>query len=218
MSRLLDEVPMPARIRVLPRNKAGYPIPWFVADIDGERDFRIADASKMMTAVRQRLCWLCGIRMKPEVAFVIGPMCAVNRISSEPPCHPQCARYAAMVCPFLTTPEMRRREGGKPDDLIPVAGKMIARNPGVALVWHTRDHVAFRAPMGNDGILFDIGQPLRTDWFSRGRPATREEVITSIDTGLPALLAACDLDDDPASSRAHVTAQVMVAMELVPVG
>ena len=68
-------------------------------------------------------------------ASVIGPMCAVNRITSEPPCHPQCARYAVQACPFLSQPRARRNEKDLPEERREAAGIALDRNPGVTVIW-----------------------------------------------------------------------------------
>lgn len=214
--RLLDIVPMPARIARLPRNQVGYPIPWFVADLpDGTRDFRIASADKKIHATRARLCWVCGDRLGQFVAFTIGPMCAVNRISGEPPSHRDCAVYSATVCPFLSTPSMRRRPTGT-TGTIPAAGQMIERNPGVALVWVTRDYEWFRPEMGHDGLLYNLGDPTDTLWLREGRTATRDEILAAVDSGMPLLHEACQHDDDPAASLADLEQQLQRAMALLP--
>jgi hypothetical protein len=218
-TRLLETTPLPERMRKLPRTPVGYPIPWFVATLpDGTRDFRVADATKQVLAGVDRLCWVCGERTGGYVAFTIGPMCAVNRLSSEPPSHRECAIYSATVCPFLSNPCMRRRPTGEFEGKLPTAGEMITRNPGVALVWVTRGYSIFRPPkgMGQDGYLYGPGEPTDTLWFAEGRPATRGEVLASIETGLPALREACDRDDDPPASRADLDREVARAVALAP--
>lgn len=215
--RLLDTVPMPARIARLPRNPVGYPIPWFVATLpDGTRDFRIAGQEQHVTALRDRLCWVCGGPMGAYKAFTIGPMCAVNRISSEPPAHHDCAIYSATVCPFLSNPAMRRRPVEGVDSMIPAAGQAIMRNPGVTLVWVTRSYKVIRSPMGAKGLLCEIGDPTETLWYARGRPATRAEILESIESGLPLLRDACQLDADPGNSRDVLAGEIARAMALVP--
>jgi hypothetical protein len=182
----MTKVPPP--IAALPVNKAGYPIPWFVdrdADVDGEPDFRIADSRKLRDAIRFRRCWVCGRTRGVFGSFVIGPMCAINRTSAEPPCHHDCAVYSAMHCPFLTRPEMHRRDRHLPEDHVDPAGIMLLRNPGVALVWTSRTFATFRI---GGGILFDIGNPVTTEWYAEGRAATAAEIRASIDSGLPALM------------------------------
>src|SRR5262245_16843374 len=76
-----------------------------------------------------------------------------------------------------TTRTARRRRSSP-------AGVMIRRNPGVALIWITGGYKIFRA---DGGTLFRIGSPEHVRFFAEGRPATRDEVMASIDTGLPAL-------------------------------
>lgn len=218
MTRPIDTVPMPSRVARLPRNAVGYPIPWFVAHLDdGSRDFRIMGGEQFHDAVRFGLCWVCGQPRGRFAAFVIGPMCAVNRVSAEPPSHRDCAVYAARVCPFLSNPQFRRRESGRPADAVLPAGHMIARNPGVALVWVTRTFTTFSPDHGERGTLFDIGGPAETLWFRQGRAATRAEVLGSIDSGLPLLREQCDADPDPAGAHLALAEQVRRAMPLVPV-
>jgi hypothetical protein len=206
-------VQLPGRMKDLPLNKAGYPVPWFVAWFDGEPDFRVMDGNKLLRAVTERRCWLCGQRMtNPTAAFVIGPMCAVNRTSAEPPSHVPCAEYAAKACPFLANPAKRRRENNKPTAVTDPAGIMIARNPGVTLVWPTRRWSLFDD--GRGGVLFDIGEPTRALWYAEGRAATRDEVVASIQSGLPTL-AEMAKDDGP-DACAELERRVGIAMELVP--
>jgi len=208
---------MPAHIARLPRDRHGRPIPWFVATLDtGARDFRIADQQRHRDALRFQRCWICGDRTGGFVAFTIGPMCAVNRISSEPPAHRDCAVYAARVCPFLANPGMRRRVTGVPDEVVPAAGDPLLRNPGVALVWVTRSYRTFRPERGNAGLLCAIGEPTETRWFCEGRDATRGEVLASMESGLLALQAACQRDDDPAGSLRLLDAEYRRALALLP--
>ena len=119
----------------LPIDKRGYPVPAFVEWINGEPEFRAMNPRFLVKAINQRLCWTCGQPLYGEEVFVIGPMCAVNRISSEPPSHRECALYAALNCPFLSKPQMVRRKDGLPGDFGKnAAGVMIERNPGVTLL------------------------------------------------------------------------------------
>ncbi len=186
MPTALDTEPMPKRIAKLRRDKHGYPVPWFVAWVDGVPDFRLVPGSKSVKAERERRCWVCGgpRARGAVVAFLIGPMCSVNRVAPEPPSHPECAEYSAKVCPFLATPNMVRRERGMDDRRPSAGGLAIQRNPGVALVWLTRSWL--REEIGN-GPLWFIGEPIEVRWFAHGRTATRAEVEASIASGLPTL-------------------------------
>jgi hypothetical protein len=166
---------------------AGYPVPWFVhVDARGVPDFRVVNTAKMMRADRYRLCMLCGEPLGAYNAFVIGPMCAVNRVSSEPPSHRECCEYAVRTCPFLSDPDRPRRDGFK-EPVVSAAGLGIQRNPGVSAVWSTKTSTRFHVDMGHDGYLWRLGEPTSISWWCRGRQATRDEVMASINTGMPSL-------------------------------
>jgi hypothetical protein len=189
----------PARIARLPRDHRGFPTPFFVTwfDTDGKRtrdghgrpDFRVIDPDKIFRCYRKDLCWICGERLGVNKAFVIGPMCAINRTTQEPPSHYECAQYAVRACPFLSFPNRKRDERGVEHLKGNVSGIMLARNPGVSLIWVTKTYQPFRAHAGNDGVLFRVGDPQHVEWWRETRRATRDEVRASIDSGLPALLA-----------------------------
>lgn len=202
---------LPPRMARLPRNKAGYVVPWFVGWIDGVPDFRVIRVGGIHDALRFRSCWLCGQTLGAYAAFVIGPMCAVNRVSPEPPSHRDCATYAAQACPFLATPNMRRRDSNLPEDATEPDGIMIRRNPGVVLVWVTRNW-----RIRDDLSLFHVGDPMETRWYAEGREATRDEVLASIDSGLPLLRAEAEEDPRPAAALAELDRQHARALELVP--
>ncbi|MFF7880964.1 hypothetical protein ACH40F_08200 [Streptomyces sp. NPDC020794] len=201
----------PPRIARLPHNKAAYPVPWFVAWIDGAPDFRVIGAGKLDDAIRFRSCWLCGQPLGANAAFVLGPMCGITRTSPEPPSHRDCADYAARACPFLATPGMRRRETGIPDAAREPDGIMIRRNPGATLVWVSRNWCQ-QKPFQ----LWYVGDPIETRWYAEGREATRAEVLASIDSGLPLLRAEAERDPRPAAALAELDAQHRRAMTLLP--
>ena len=197
-----DLPPLPDRIAKLRLSPKGYPVPWFVQWENGVPDFRIVEHGKFERAHRGKLCWLCGEPLGRYKSFVAGPMCGVNRTSSEPPSHFECAQFAAMACPFLTTPSAKRNERGMENAIAP-PGFGIKRNPGVAMVWTTLKYDVFRVPTG---YLVEMGPPEHVLWYCEGRTATRDEVEHSIATGLPALE-----DMAKAESReAEITLEKMV--------
>jgi hypothetical protein len=188
--------PMPRRMLALPVDDRGYPVPWFVAWVDGKPEFRAMDPQKFVDAIRKKLCWVCGERLGVNVCFVAGPMCGINRTSSEPPSHLDCARWSARNCPFLSNPRMARREDETMNNATlreNAAGFAITRNPGVAMLWVTRQYEVFDTAEvkgnTNRGFLIQMGEPESVEWFASGRMATRQEVIDSIETGLPNLEA-----------------------------
>src|SRR5262249_30915126 len=151
--------PLPERILALPVDPArGYPVPWFVTWMDGKPEFRVADGAKFRRAVNESLCWVCRQSLGRFKAFVVGPICTVNRIGAAPPCHLVCAEYADRACPFLSKPQMVRRENDlPPPEMTGCAGHMITRNPGCSAVWVTREHRTVSD--GKGGLLFRLGVP-----------------------------------------------------------
>lgn len=180
----IRHVLMPPRIAARPVSITGFPVPWFAAYVDGVPDLRVADMAKMARAHRQHLCWVCGEKLGNVFAFLLGPMCIINRTISEPPSHRDCAVYSALACPFLSKPRMRRNEKDLPEGFTDPEG-MVKRNPGAVAVWITRGYRPFRSPDG--GTLFTFDDPEEVLWFAEGREATHDEVATSIHSGLPIL-------------------------------
>jgi len=179
--------PLPDRLKVLPIHR-GYPVPWFVEWLGGVPEFRCIDRSKWTQAVLQRLCWVCGQYLGRHQAFVVGPMCGINRTSSEPPCHLDCAQWSARNCPFLSKPQMIRRENDMPEGAWTLP-QNILHNPGVTLIWITRaPYTLFSDSEGNK--LIHMGEPERVEFFALGKPATRAQIDAAIARGIGNLEAA----------------------------
>lgn len=195
--------PLTPRIAKLPVDERGYPVPYFVQWFDengiptkrgvGKPDHRIMDITAFMDCVMNGKCWVCGQPMGRNGVFVIGPMCAVNKNTAEPPSHQDCARWSVQGCPFLSNPDMVRREARMPVGSTEAAGMMIKRNPGVMALWASRTWKPYAVP---GGFLIHTGEPISVEWWTRGRLATRAEVLDAIDSGMPLLLGACADDWD----------------------
>jgi hypothetical protein len=179
--------PLPPRMQQLAVDERGYPVPFFVAYIDGKPDHRIMDPQKWKRAVHERLCWTCGQKLGAHLCFVLGPMCGINRTTTEPPTHLECARWSVVNCPFLSRPRMDRREREKmiAAGAGSIGGFSIDRNPGVSMLWITRTYEIWRPDTG--GVLIEIGPAESVEWWYEGRAATRAEVAESVRTGLPFL-------------------------------
>jgi hypothetical protein len=213
-NRIRPDLPpgIPDNMAMLPVDERGYPVPWFVEWIEGRPDFRVTSRLKMYRAVKFDLCWTCGKPMGTKRrAYVSGPMCSVNRTNGEPPSHVACATWSAIACPFLSKPAKHRREEGLPDEGQFHPGAIL-RNPGAMVVWVTRGTKIKFAD--RDGLLFDLGEPERVEWYARGRPATREEVEASIASGLP-LLREAAAKDGPEAQR-QMEAAIQAALPLLP--
>lgn len=212
--------PIPGRILRLPIAR-GYPVPAFVAWLDrdgqpvergeGTPDFRVVRPGGIAWAHNNQRCWICGDPLGSFKTFTIGSMCAVNRTSAEPPSHLECSDWSARACPFLSRPHAHRREAGLPDKRVDAPGIMLSRNPGVALVWTTRSYKPISDGMG--GVLFRIGDPTDVRWYAEGRSATREEVMASINSGLPSLR---ELAEQERGGIAALERQTAEALELIP--
>lgn len=209
--------PLPARIAALPLSPRGYPVPWFVEWIDGVPEFRIMDGRKLVRAVREKLCWVCGQPLGSFLAFTVGPMCAINRVAAEPPSHRECAEFSARACPFLARPNMRRRDNALPDDTIKPGGVMIDRNPGVALVWITKSYRVVRTGP-TTSPLFDMGEPRTVLAFAHGASATPDEVRDSIASGLPTLQGMAEAEGPRAVKELERAVRKACALLHVDVG
>jgi hypothetical protein len=181
----------------LPIDERGFPVPWFVAIIEGKPDFRVIRKGGIAEAWNKKTCWLCGHPLGVYKACVIGPMCGINRVTSEPPCHLECAEFAVKACPFLTRPLAVRTEHGLPEERH-VSGKPIQRNPGVTLIWVPKEIKPFKV---SNGVLFRIGDPISYSFWCNGRRATRAEVEESVNTGLPILQAGAAQDGPEAEEE-----------------
>ena len=198
-----DLPPLPRRLRGRPVDRRGYPVPWFVSWHGGEPDFRVIRTAGFYDAVRKRLCWLCGQKL--------GRMCTINRVSSEPPSHLDCAEFAVKACPFLVRPGAKRREAKMPESKIDPAGHMFEHNPGVSLIWVSRQWSAFSV---NEGFLINVGEPVSTSWWREGRDATRAEVMEAMERGVALLLDTAA--QEGAASVADMRRQYQDALALVP--
>lgn len=177
---------LPSRFATAPIDHRGYPVPWFVTlkDEDGRYEFRVIEPERYLEAARRKVCWICGHKLGSNLAFAVGPMCGINRISGEPPQHLECAEFAVRVCPFMLLPRAQRRDANLPTvqqrEVIHVD-----RNPGVTLVWSTRSARVVQAPNGQ--LLWRMGEPTAISFWREGRTATRAEIDESIESGCPIL-------------------------------
>ena len=198
--------PPPLRIRKLPVDKRGYPVPYFAFSVNGEPDHRIRDQRKFVRCVRENRCWICGEPLGKFLAFLIGPMCTINRISAEPPSHRECAEWAVRGgCPFLSNPKQHRREAGRPEDAW-VSEAAIIRNPGVTVLWMTKSYQPIK---GIEEIVFALGDPIKTLWYTEGRLATRAEAEAAIETGCPILLQRAEEEGPHAVEVLHQMREAM---------
>lgn len=198
-------------MQTLKLDHRGYPVPWFVAWIDGKPDFRVMDGDKLQQAVRFKKCWVCGSPLGRKFTFCIGPMCAINRTIGEPPSHLECVDFSARACPFLSMPKAKRRENNIPENS-QSSPTGLKRNPGVVLLWTTDSYRIIRGNAGEP--LFRLGDPQRLEWIAEGRTASRAEILESIESGLKMLRDLAEMEGRGAMQAFN--AAVARGMQLVP--
>jgi hypothetical protein len=178
----LTGIETPARIRALPVDQRGYPVPRFVAWFDGKPDHRVIDPAYVHRCIRDRVCWICGEPLGRTGFFAFGPACALEQTTGEPPMHRGCAEYAVRACPFLSRPTAHRRRAAMPPDDLIVSEQHIEGNPGVTVLWGTKDWTPFTHPglKMNGGILFRFGEPVEVLWYTEGRLARRVEAVAAL--------------------------------------
>jgi hypothetical protein len=182
--------PLPERMRCLPIDDRGYPIPEFVSNLDGKRDFRVVSLDHLAKCIRHDVCWICGQPLDAWKVFVMGPLPAIRGITNEPPSHPGCAEFAVRACPFLLLPKAQYRSIDNPNvQKLPGAMK---GNPGVCCLYTVKGYACEKKPKG---IIFRTGHATRVEWYTQGRVAERSEVLAAIENDLSGIGRTAD---DPA--------------------
>lgn len=212
-------IPLPDNMRERPVSKEGYPVPYFAGHHPdtGEWDFRVVYPETFVECLRLNICWICGQAMGRRKAFVSGPMCVVTKTTAEPPSHLSCARYAAVACPFLAQPRMKRNDKDLPEGHQNPAGIMLLRNPGVAAVLITESMRPFQDDEGR--LLLRMGDPQAIEWYAQRRRATRIEVAESIKSGIGLLVEQCEMEDterDRAEAYHMLESQLASALAWLP--
>lgn len=88
----------------------GYPVPYFVAYVDGKPDFRLLDAQKQSTCIDKQLCAICGKKLHDKSFYFIGgPLTLHNRISTDTAMHRECGEFSLRSCPHLYFEKADRR-------------------------------------------------------------------------------------------------------------
>lgn len=82
----------------------GFPVHYtvFIGD-DGIPDFKVVHEVRRIEALNKNLCALCGERMSAPYAFIGGPQCMNHHHFIDGPMHVECATYAAVTCPYLSS-------------------------------------------------------------------------------------------------------------------
>lgn len=134
------DFPIPKRMRKLPKERRGYPVP-FVTMLDpftNEPDFRVLDVRRQMQCVNQKLCAMCGESLGKYIAFIGGPRSRDGHSFFDPGMHRECAEYAAKVCPFISRENAQFRDFTEKDaakyDVLTVNQDDARENPEMYMV------------------------------------------------------------------------------------
>lgn len=216
LNESIRRIPLPDNMKDRPVSRQGYPVPFFAGKVDGEWDFRVVHPETTIKCLRQHLCWICGKPMGSKKAFVVGPMCVITRTSAEPPSHHSCGVYAAIACPFLASPRMKRNEVALPEGNVPPSGIAIMRNPGCAAVLVTRTLKPFDD--GRGGLLIQMGRPEAVEWYATRGFATYTQVMESIIGGVQLLYDECAKEEINVQQEAYeqLYAQINETLVWVP--
>ena len=121
----VETVPIPPKMRLLARDRRGYPVPWIVQrDLDGRPFFVMNDVANVLACGRRKLCGICGKKLERDCWFVGGPGAALHEHGAflDPPMHRACATYALQVCPYIAS-----RYTGRVDAALVSRGRWDAR-------------------------------------------------------------------------------------------
>lgn len=217
LNESIRQIRVPDLLLDRPVSSKGFLVPYFVAWVNGDWDFRVIYPEIRIDAMRRGVCWLCGKPLGTKKVFVAGPMCVVTKTSAEPPCHQSCAEYAVQACPFLVNPAMRRNDKDLPTESGNAPGVMIARNPGVTALLITTEWEPFSDGQGD--VLIRMGDPVHVKWYRQRRAATQKEVLDSIESGLPILVEQCKTEKTERDQRSAMMAlgnQLAEALRFLP--
>jgi hypothetical protein len=116
-------------MRLLDRDRRGYPVPWIVQrDLTGRPFFVMNDVAKVLATGRQKLCGVCGRKLERDVWMIGGPVAAFHEHGAflDPPMHKACGTYALRVCPYIAAPY-----SGRVDEALVSQGKFDPRMKAV---------------------------------------------------------------------------------------
>lgn len=119
-----NTVPMPRTIANRPRDERGYPIPAVTPWEDGKPAFGALSSWRVAICLVERRCSVCGTKITGpiyevhdsdmadvmEVSLATGKPVVRMAPSKEAPGHRSCMLYSATVCPYVSSPNARRRE------------------------------------------------------------------------------------------------------------
>lgn len=104
----MTAIEIPPRMRRLPLDKRGYPVPVIILwTEDGRPIFAANDAQVVLRCHAEDRCHICGERLARGRWLVSGHYSALaeNGTILDGPLHDECCHYAMRVCPYIAAPE-----------------------------------------------------------------------------------------------------------------
>lgn len=104
--------PIPDRMKALPRDKRGYPIPANVyRDAKGDPHFTVNDELIRQKFIAEDKCPICAQTLLRGRWFMGGPRSAFHSQGwyNDTAMHYECVEYALKVCPYLAAPRYSGR-------------------------------------------------------------------------------------------------------------
>lgn len=119
------DVPIPERMKKLPRDPRGLPVPFVILWQGGRHHFTVNDQKKVAHCLNTDRCAICGQPLFRGRWFVGGPLSAFHPDGwyIDTGLHKECMEYALQVCPYLAAPNY----SGRLDDatINPAEGEVI---------------------------------------------------------------------------------------------
>jgi hypothetical protein len=115
-------------------------------------------------ALREHRCWMCGDHLGAMVTFLTEPHWVVQGFAGEPPCHRECAVYAAENCRYFV------HAIGRP----------------VLCLWTCRQYARIKS---DNAVVIRISGATDVRWYFGGKPATRTQVTLAFSAAMPKLRA-----------------------------
>jgi hypothetical protein len=117
---------------------------------DGSADFVAVQALRVRRCLTKKLCGICGRKLGVTSAFVGGPISAATHAYSNPPFHPECARAAMRLCPYILIGRHKRAQGDRAAHAATPAGMELAKPEhyimGLAATSQTKFRVIMDTP------------------------------------------------------------------------
>jgi hypothetical protein len=162
---------LPLRMLALRIDSMGWPVPFFAKiQNDPQPVPQVPDPEKMQLTIQRRLCYICGEKLGAYACFLAGPPVGVNRTTNEPPSHVHCARWMARNDSFLLLQD-------------------------VVMLWTTKTYEVL-LDQKTRGAIFAMGDPDSIEWLAAGKPATKDQIMQTLEAGVPALVALAEAQEN----------------------